>query len=189
MESLKGKLLIASPSLPDPNFSRTVVLMIQHDKDGAFGIVLNRPSGKMVEEIWDHVSDQPCNKNRPINVGGPVAGPLIAVHTEPALGDLELGSGIYFSTDKTKLEQLLLAADLEEDPHLPLRLYIGYAGWGGGQLEEELETGSWLSLTAQRDYIFYDETDLWQITSREVGKQILGSALKIDRFPDDPSVN
>jgi hypothetical protein len=116
MESLKGKLLIASPSLPDPNFSRTVVLMIQHDKDGAFGIVLNRPSGKMVEEIWDHVSDQPCNKNRPINVGGPVAGPLIAVHTEPALGDLELGSGIYFSTDKTKLEQLLLAADLRKTP-------------------------------------------------------------------------
>ena len=95
-ESLRGHLLIASPKLVDPNFHRTVVLMIQHTDDGALGLVLNRSTGKLLQNIWSEISEKPCDGELVLHLGGPVPGPLMALHTAEWLSDSEVLPGVFF---------------------------------------------------------------------------------------------
>jgi len=90
VESLQGHLLIASPHLADPNFARTVVLMVQHSDQGALGVVLNRPTSKTVKELWKEVGDAPCHTEAPVCLGGPVSGPLMAVHTNQFFAEIDM---------------------------------------------------------------------------------------------------
>ena len=78
MKSLKGHFLVASPHLEDPNFTQSVVLLVQHDEDGTFGIVLNRPAESSLKDLWEKVTEKPCETDKRVHVGGPVPGPLIA---------------------------------------------------------------------------------------------------------------
>ena len=78
--SLQGQFLVASPHLGDGNFNRSVVLIIKHDDDGAFGLVLNRPTGNTVGDVWRMVTEQELDCDRPIYLGGPVQGPLVCLH-------------------------------------------------------------------------------------------------------------
>jgi putative transcriptional regulator len=185
MESLAGHLLVASPYLVDPNFVRTVVLLIHHSDEGAFGVVLNRPSEKMIKELWEEVSEETCETEQCLHLGGPVSGPLIAIHTESPLAELEILPGLYFSAHRDHLKQLLA----EANPRF--RLFVGHSGWGGGQLENELKSGSWFTTPATVDYVFYDETDLWKEVSKQIGESLLLSTLHIEpeQIPPDPSVN
>jgi len=182
MESLQGKLLIAAPSLDDPNFARAVVLIIQHDEDGAFGVVLNRPTDKSIREIWEEIGGGECLSEAKLHLGGPVSGPLLALHTNFALSEQEVLPGVYLSTRKDHLDQLV------NEETMDLRLYAGYSGWGGGQLESEMEVGGWMTLPANSDYVFTAEDDLWD----QAGKEITGDFIKrlgIRHVPDDPSFN
>ncbi len=183
MDSLKAQLLVAIPQLPDTNFYRTVVLMIQHDEKGAFGVVLNRPTDMTIGEIWDRVMDQPCENEELVNLGGPVEGPLLAVHTDPECSEGEVMPGVYVATDRDLLSQLIKQLDCS------MRVFSGYSGWGGGQLEGELEAGGWLTLPARREYIFHDDADLWKTVVAEIGTDVLRNALHIEDVPDDPSLN
>ena len=183
MKSLQGHFLVASGHLRDPNFVGTVVLMIRHDEHGALGVVLNRPADKKLKDLWESVSETPCDSDERINLGGPVPGPLMAIHTQQALADDEILPGIYFAAEKDKLELLVARADER------FRVFVGHAGWGGGQLEGELEQGAWLTMPATSEYVFYDDTDLWEKVTKKIGKSMLQSMLKIKEVPDDPSVN
>lgn len=183
MRSLKGHLLVASRHLKDPNFVRTVVLMIHHSEEGAFGVVLNRPAENTIEELWREVGGSPCQVKGQINVGGPVSGPLIAIHTDQSLSELEVLPGVYFAAQREHLEKLLV-----QDKYL-FRLFVGHSGWGGGQLESELEEGAWLTTEATLDYVFYEDGDLWSEVTQQIGRAMMTSALKIKRVPPDPSVN
>ena len=89
MNSLRGHFLVASKFLADPNFARTVVLLVQHDEDGAFGVVLNRRAGSTVEELWSQVGQANCNSQQPVYVGGPVPGPLMAIHADRSQAEVE----------------------------------------------------------------------------------------------------
>ncbi len=85
MNSLQGYVLVASPHLLDSNFLRSVVLIIQHNDQGAFGVVLNRPTNNTIAQLWGLVSQTPCDNPSPVYVGGPVPGPLVAIHGDAAL--------------------------------------------------------------------------------------------------------
>jgi len=183
MESLQGYFLVASPHLRDPNFIGTVVLMIRHDENGALGVVLNRPADKSIRELWEAVSDTPCRNEGPIHVGGPVPGPLMAIHTREDLADLEVMPGIYFSAEKEKLEALI------REPQERLRLFVNHSGWAGGQLENELREGAWFTVPAKLEYIFYEDVDLWHRVTREIGRALLLDIVRPRHVPDDPSVN
>ncbi|MEM9353717.1 MAG: YqgE/AlgH family protein [Planctomycetota bacterium] len=183
MDSLTGRLLVASPQLRDPNFHRTVVLMIQHTEDGALGVVLNRPGEKTVEQVWDMIDFDPVERADPVYVGGPVPGPIIAVHTDENLADQVVGVGLYASTQNTSVDALVRQAE-----H-PVRLYSGHSGWGGGQLEGELEAGGWLTGPVAPGDAFGDPESLWrQVTSR-IGFSIMAPGVDRSRFPEDPSLN
>lgn len=183
MKTLKGQLLMASPQLADSNFSRAVVFMIEHDENGAFGVILNHPSDRTVRDVWEELTDAPCECLEPINVGGPVEGPLIALHTAGDLAESEVMPGIYLTAQRENLDQLVRRQGA------PIRLFSGYAGWGGGQLEDELKQGGWISTEATRDAIFANAHDLWDQVGDEIAQGVLRHGAKIRHFPDDPSLN
>ena len=183
MKMLTGKLLVASPQLRDPNFAQTVVLMIQHEEQGAFGVVLNRPGDKTVEEVWELIGKESVDCQQVVNVGGPVPGPLIALHTIESLSDQQVLDGLYVTAQATAFDELLL------QPEENFRIYSGHAGWAAGQLDGELKLGGWLTTEATLDDVFADYETLWrQVTSR-IGLKILVPGLKPEQVPDDPSLN
>ena len=183
MKSLKGHFLIASPHLADTNFYRSVVLVIQHDKEGAFGVVMNRPTDNTIADVWDLVSEASCDVREPVHVGGPVPGPLIAVHCDPVQGEVEIAEGIYFSSSKDSIVQIV------SQPQGPFRLFVGYSGWGPGQLDDELQAGGWLTGPATRGDVFSNYEDLWNRVSRRIGLDILSPTIRRKQIPDDPSMN
>jgi putative transcriptional regulator len=180
MQSLAGHFLIASPRLADPNFVKSVVLMVQHGEEGALGLVVNRPLDTSVEEICEKVLETPCSTEGVLYQGGPCEGPLMVVHTHNARSDIEVRPGVHFSTERESIEWLLKYNEA------PIKFFVGYSGWAAGQLENEMETGSWLSVPAEEDQIFQDGEELW---SKLLTAATLGKWIDPERIPDDPSLN
>ncbi len=183
MKSLKGHFLVASPHLSDTNFFRSVVLMIQHDEEGAFGVVMNRPTNTTIADIPELAPEANCDMNAPVHLGGPVQGPLIAVHSDVASAELEITAGIYFATSKEAIVQIV------SECVGPFRLFQGYSGWGPGQLDDELKAGGWLTAQATSDDAFSDYDELWNRVARHIGLDIVSPTLPPDQIPDDPSMN
>lgn len=183
MESLEGHLLVASPQLLDPNFARALVLLVEHNDEGAFGVVVNRPVGKTLQELWREVGSSPCHSRQPIYLGGPVPGPLLALHNRPGLAEAEPAPGVFFAAKKQHLDSLVLT----EDP--AYKIFIGHSGWGAGQLENELREGAWRTLPASAELVFSTDDDLWEAVFRQIGQTLLKSILNLDELPPDPTVN
>jgi putative transcriptional regulator len=187
----KGRLLLATPPLDDPNFDRTVIYVLEHHAEGALGLVLNRPSP---EELGDALHAWSAMQSDPslVFVGGPVEpDALIAIARvrEPlaASGD-ELDAEAHLAP----LTGDLASADLAADPIdvmgsiSALRVFRGYAGWGPGQLDGEIEAGAWLVLDPEPGDLFTDSPDdLWRVVlARQPGRLAwLADA------PDDLSAN
>jgi putative transcriptional regulator len=178
--SLQGHLLIASPGLLDPNFRRTVVLVTEHTEDGAAGLVLNRPTEAEVSEIVPQLEPL-VDDGEHIFMGGPV---------QPN-GVLVLGEFLDPADAAVPLFGALGFPALEEpDEVVPLttrrRIFAGYAGWGSGQLEDELAREDWILEEARPDDAFTEAPDeLWADVLRRKG----GIYELVARMPEDPSVN
>jgi putative transcriptional regulator len=183
MNSLKGHLLIAAPDMPDDDFAETVILLVEHAEDGAYGLILNQPTDLTVRDAWAQSHDTPCLIDAVVYSGGPCGQFLTALHGNQALSNIEVVAGLHYSQEPAKLVQVV------EQRVDPVRFFVGFAGWDTGQLEAELEDGSWLSIPASPEHVFAQEDDLW----RKLVKQLLGertlSMLKIKHRPDDLSVN
>jgi putative transcriptional regulator len=180
-ESLSGQLLLASPSLHDPNFERTVILIGVHNDEGAMGVVLNRPStvtvGEAVPQLEQAVADA-----EPVYLGGPVQPSAIvclAEFIDPAPAGLLVLGRIGFPAPDAGIDELTEATARR-------RVFAGYAGWGEGQLNEELDNGDWIAHAARPDDVFTDEPgDLWSAVLTRKG----GGYALLARMPMDPSVN
>jgi putative transcriptional regulator len=180
VESLKGHLLVAGPTLHDPNFRRTVVLVGEHGEEGALGVVLNRTSGATVDDALPELTSL-VSGAEPVHVGGPVQPTAIVVLAEFAEPDRA---------------QALVLADIgflpsEVDPDevgqlRRARVFAGYAGWGPGQLDGELEEGSWIVEPAVPEDVFTtDPEELWSEVLRRKG----GPFGVLAMMPPDPSSN
>jgi putative transcriptional regulator len=181
MDSLQGQLLVASPTLTDPNFARAVVAIANHDEDGALGVILNRPSDTEVVEAVPEL-DGVVDAEEVVFVGGPVQPASIVVLAEfddPDEAAFLVVGGIGLVSDRTGLERL-------ETVTARRRVYAGYAGWGPGQLEAELEREDWIVEPALPEDVFADDPiDLWgRVLDRKGGQFRL-----LARMPVDPSVN
>jgi putative transcriptional regulator len=183
MESFEGHLLVASPQLQDPNFARALVLLLEHNEEGAFGVVVNHPVGKTLQELWREVGSAPCHSRQPVYLGGPVPGPLISLHTKPELSETETLPGVFFAAKKQHLDALVLT----EEPSY--KIFINHSGWGAGQLENELHQGDWRVTPATAEFIFSTADDLWETVLRQIGHTLLKSILNLDELPPDPTVN
>jgi putative transcriptional regulator len=178
--SLAPSLLLSMPQLLDPHFNRTVILLCKHSDDGAFGLVVNRPlvtTGRVVLSL-DPLAPEPALANMPemitedleVWVGGPVEPERswMLVHGAPE-GPQDYGmrvaEGLSLSTSPALLQRLLA-------PHPPhdVRLIVGYAGWGPGQLEAELAASAWLIGDVDCDLIFKTPSDrMWETAIRRLG--------------------
>lgn len=174
---------MASQNLADPNFVRSVVLLVEHNEDGALGVVVNRPLDKSVQDLWREVGGGPCTNTQQIYLGGPVPGPLMAVHREESLSEVQILPGLFFSASKKNLDELVSHTDKN------LKVFVGHSGWGPGQLDQELEEGAWMVMPATADFVFLESTELWPTISRLIGRSMIKSMLNIKNLPDDPTVN
>ncbi|HSZ03590.1 MAG TPA: YqgE/AlgH family protein [Solirubrobacteraceae bacterium] len=180
-ESLAGQLLLASPSLLDPNFSRTVVLIGMHSEEGAMGVVLNRPSNVTVGEAVPQLQEV-VGALETVYVGGPVQSSsvvFLAEFLEPSLAGMLVLGRIGFPAADAGIEQLARATERR-------RVFAGHAGWGEGQLDAEVADGDWIAHPAQPQDVFTDvPEELWSSVLTRKG----GSYALIARMPLDPSVN
>jgi putative transcriptional regulator len=179
--SLAGQLLLAAPTLLDPNFARTVVLVGMHNEDGAMGVVLNRPSGVTVGEAVPQLEDMLGASER-LYVGGPVqpnSVVFLAEFLEPELAGMLVLGRIGFPAPDADIDQLAQATARR-------RLFAGHAGWGQGQLDAEFADGDWIAHPAQPEDVFTEGPEgLWGGVLTRKG----GSYALLARMPLDPNVN
>ena len=181
MESLRGKLLVASPSLLDPNFNRTVVLIAEHGDDGAMGVVLNRASEVEVSEAAPALADLVESAER-VHAGGPVqptAVIVVAEFDDPEQAATLVVDRVGFVSADADFDTL--GADVAR-----VRVFAGMAGWAPGQLEAEIERDDWIVEPATAENVFADDPDdLWSsVLVRKGGQYAL-----VARMPADPSLN
>ncbi|MFZ4584931.1 MAG: YqgE/AlgH family protein [Acidimicrobiia bacterium] len=180
MEPRRGRLLVGTPLLTDPNFARTVVLLLDHSADGAFGLILNRPSDTTVAEVlhqWAADAAEPGV----VFVGGPVSpqGAVGLAHSL-AVDPVDAFAPLFNGIGTVDL-------DSETVPGLDrFRLFAGYAGWSAGQLEAEIEEGSWFVVESEPEDAWTRRPhDLWQVVLR---RQAGGLAM-FAHCPVDPTTN
>ncbi|MDR2706922.1 MAG: YqgE/AlgH family protein [Planctomycetaceae bacterium] len=185
-----GKLLIASPSLIDPNFRQTVVFLVQGSDDGddddeVFGLVLNRVSDQPIRSIWKSVFQQDdCVTDSLLYLGGPVFRTLTALHSIKQLNSFEVIPGVYFTSTPNDLKQLV-----HDKSNNCFRFFVGSAGWSVDQLLQELADGVWYLAEATRELVFNDDTELWRHLIEAIGQDILSEILHTNKFPEDPALN
>jgi len=183
--SLKGRLLVANPTLSDPNFDRTVVYVLAHEPEGALGLVLNRPSGMELEEPlprWERLAAAPAV----VFVGGPVSPSSAICLAQVPAGPADEVEGF------ARLTGTLGTVDLEHDPDDleveidAVRVFAGHAGWAARQLDDEIRAGGWFVVPAlPGDVMSADPAQLWKhVLRRQVGRMAL-----VAGYPPDPELN
>lgn len=162
----QDKALLAAPGLDDPNFRHAVVFMVRHTDEEAFGLIVNRPTEHSLESVLEQAAHAQLNRRGWLHFGGPVNGPLVALHDQSDLADLACSNGIYLTTDRAHLLDVL---KLE---HANVKLFAGFSGWGPNQLESELATGSWFVSDITLEQVLGDSDDLWKDLLYRVGHQM-----------------
>lgn len=189
VSSLTGRLLVATPALADPNFDRAVVLVLDHDEEGSLGVILNRPTPVGVGDIlepWASLAVEP----EVVFQGGPVSlDSALGVAVVPGEAGTAIGEG---PLGWRRVHGAIGLVDLEAPPELlaaalgSLRIFAGYAGWGPGQLEDELVEGAWYVVESEPgDVSSPDPEHLWRSVLRRQRNELA----MVATYPDDPSLN
>jgi putative transcriptional regulator len=181
-EPQRGRLLISEPFLPDPNFERTVILLCEHNEQGSFGFVLNKPSLLHMSDVLQEAGSY----SEVLYVGGPVQqDTLHFIHRSSELdGGLQIAEGIYWGGNFEEVS-LMLEQDLIKSEDF--RFFLGYSGWGAGQLQGEIEQNSWIvSDKVTPEQVFNTDPEiLW----KEILKNMGGKYKMFSNYPLDPRLN
>lgn len=184
MASMTGQLLVATPSLKDPNFDRTVVLLVAHEPGGALGVVLNRATEVPVAEVlgaWGSLAGEPAV----LFEGGPVQ-PESAICLARMRTPVRRVKGFHQVSGAVGTVDLSVDPDRLGEAISGIRVFAGYSGWSPGQLETEIESGSWFVLDALPGDAFVDRPDdLWPMVLRRQG----GMMAAVAHFPPDVALN
>jgi putative transcriptional regulator len=182
IDPASGILLIADPFLKDPNFLRTVVLLCEHQTEGSFGFVLNRPLKNTLDELIPELEGHPIQ----VFDGGPVQkDSLHFLHQLPdeIPGGQEIVPGVFWGGDFDAVITLLQEGRMNPDK---IRFFIGYSGWGEGQLNTEMTEKTWLTVAANQKLIFLEKhEEIWKESLRHLG----GEFEMMINYPLDPQLN
>ena len=181
MHPAPGALLVAEPPLADPNFRRTIILLCEHTTDGSFGLVLNRPT----ELSLSQAALDPLPFDADLWFGGPVQPDTL--HYLHPYGDLDgalpVHDDVFWGGSFDELQAGVAQGWLQAER---FRFFVGYSGWGSGQLDAEVDEGSWIVLDGSADLVFSSGDDaLWRKTLRRLG----GEYALLSTFPDNPRMN
>ncbi|QLH22133.1 YqgE/AlgH family protein [Streptomyces sp. Rer75] len=193
VSSLTGRLLVATPALADPNFDRAVVLLLDHDEEGSLGVVLNRPTPVGVGDIlesWAELAGEPgvVFQGGPVSLDSALGVAVVPGEAgrSPARG--EEGGPLGWR----RVHGAIGLVDLEAPPELlaaavgSLRIFAGYAGWGPGQLEDELSDGAWYVVESEPGDVSSPSPErLWRAVLRRQRSELA----MVATYPDDPSLN
>lgn len=182
IEPGSGILLISDPFMKDPNFMRTVVFLCEHQEQGSFGFVLNRKYENTIDELIPELEGHKI----PLFYGGPVQMDTIHfLHQYPQEipGGQEVMKGIYWGGDFDKVVEMIKSEEMNENK---IRFFIGYSGWSDGQLANELNEKSWLTVKATRKIVFHSNyKEVWKDSLKQLG----GEYEIMINFPIDPQLN
>jgi len=177
-----GRILISEPFLPDPNFKRSVILLVEHNEESTIGFILNRA---MNLSINDAIAEFP-KMDKEIFHGGPVSqDSLFFLHKlgKEIEGSQEVLPGLYWGGD---FDQLRTLVDLKQAKDNDFRFFVGYSGWSPGQLDEEIKERSWIvAKCTVKQVMDTKEKDFWKEIMKSLGKKYAVMA----SFPEDPSLN
>ncbi|MBT8400036.1 MAG: YqgE/AlgH family protein [Rhodothermia bacterium] len=175
-----GSLLIAPPALQDPNFFRSVILLCEHSGEGSFGLILNRP----IEAEIEIMSSDLAGYTGGLQFGGPVQpDTLHFLHKLELPEAATIVTGVEWGGDFDALKQICSGRSVSDRE---LRLFLGYAGWGAGQLHDEIQTGGWIVTESDEKAVFSDEPgSIWRSRLRRMG----GDYAVMANFPIDPRLN
>ena len=178
----RGKILISEPLLMDYFFKRSVILLAEHNEEGSFGVIINKPVKANFNEV---IRDFPEFKTR-LFLGGPVQGDsLFFIHTlgEQVEGSYEIIKGVYWGGDIEIIREMISLHQLGPDQ---IRFFIGYSGWAPKQLDEELQRNSWVvSSIDSQTLLQTNPTQMWKYALKNLG----GDYASWINFPDDPTLN
>lgn len=178
----KGSLLIAKPFLGDPNFERGVILMCEHNEQGSFGFVLNQTTDLFLGDVLDETIYQDIT----LHLGGPVEkNTLHFIHRRPDLvaGGTEIMKDVFWGGDFENVKTLLNLNTLKQED---VMFFIGYSGWSGGQLDDEIKQDSWIISSTTSDFLFSTPpVNFW----REILRNMGGEYRSIAHYPIDPRLN
>ncbi|MEV0604344.1 YqgE/AlgH family protein [Streptomyces sp. NPDC050315] len=205
VSSLTGRLLVATPALSDPNFDRAVVLLLDHDEEGSLGVVLNRPTPVGVADIlrpWAELAGEPgvVFQGGPVSLDSALGVAVVpgeaGEHAAAPAADGDAADGADTDGDGPlgwrRVHGAIGLVDLEAPPELlsaelgSLRIFAGYAGWGPGQLEEELVEGAWYVVESEPGDVSSPSPEhLWRAVLRRQRSELA----MVATYPDDPSLN
>ena len=179
--NLSGHLLVASPDWQHELFGRSVCLVVHHSSQGAIGVVLNRhlalPTGELLQKI---AGDGQVRRSAAIHFGGPQAGPIVAVHDRPELAEFTSAQGVYLAAQIQNLRQLVVSSDSQTQ----VKIMIGQADWGSGELEREFSDGKWLPLPVSSELVFADDSEMWHRAMHGVGDVLVATLVDARVRPD-----
>lgn len=162
-DSTRGKALLASPHLEDPNFQYSVVYIVRHNDEEAFGLIINRPTEHSLASVLEQAAHAEIDRRGWLHFGGPVNGPLVALHDQADFADLRCGHGIYLTTDRDHLLSVLTLPDAN------VKVFSGFSGWGPGQLDSERSSGSWFVSNIGLEQVLGESENLWKTLLDQVG--------------------
>ena len=183
VEPTGGCILVSEPHLPDNNFDRTVILLCKHDEEGSFGFVLNRKSNVNLNELMKEAEGIEV----PVYIGGPVEqNTLHFVHKDETLTDAELvNDSFYWGGDFDLLLSWLHDKIIDTDK---VRFFLGYSGWGKGQLMEEIKENSWIVIEPKSSELIFGDSgsnEMWKDILADMG----GRYTMYSKYPEDPRLN
>jgi len=178
----KGRILVSEPYLPDPNFERTIILLCEHNADGSFGFVMNKPSLAKLGDVMQDLS----SIDAPVFIGGPVQqDTLHYIHRVQNLEEsIEVMDGIYWGGN---FEQLVSLIETKQIASSDIKFFLGYSGWSAGQIEEELKEDSWIVSDKVNEELLFDikAEAMWQYALKRMG----GRFSVYSNYPPDPRLN
>jgi len=182
LKPAKGMMLISEPVLSDFYFSKSLVLLADHNEEGSFGLIINKPTDLVLSDISDEFS----GINSRLFIGGPVkTDSIYFIHTRGDLvdGSTRIMEGLFWGGHSDMLKDLILKKEISTNE---IRFFIGYAGWQPGQLDREFKEEAWIASATNPDQIFRSEpASLWRNVLKTMGKEY---AMWVN-YPADPSLN
>ena len=171
-DHFEGCILVASPTWRSEMYGRSVCLLVHHGKEGSVGVFLNRSFPESPAELWEHLAGvgMTIGSQRRLHFGGPMSGPVIALHTQPDLAEYTTVDGVYVASRLENLQRLI-----QSQEEVEVRIIVGQATWQPGELETELRDGKWLPIPVSPQLVFSSDDEMWARAIRQIGNHFVAS--------------